>query len=106
MIEHHQVTKPIPKEIIDKFIKKICEDVARPSKLNTNYNNLHNIKKLIIFTNNITESENIHNLLMNKCCSELGPFIELETNIDRKEWNRSITLFESSIEKNNVSLFW
>jgi hypothetical protein len=106
MTEQYQLTRPIPKEIVDKFIKKICEDAAKPLNLNINYSNMNNVNKLIIFTNNITESEKIHNSLMNKCCLELGDFIEFETNIDRKEWNRSIALFESSIEKNSVSLFW
>ena len=106
MVEKIETISPIPKEIINKFIQTICKDVTSQMHLNFNYSNVDDIKKSLIFTNNIAESEKVHALLMNKCANELGPFIEKETGIDRNKWNRSITLFESVVEQNHVSLFW
>ena len=97
---------PIPKPLIDKFIKSICESATKETNLVSNYSSSEGVQKIIILTNNIVESEKIHTLLMSKCCFELGDFIEKETNTNRNQWNRSITLFESVVEQNNVSIFW
>lgn len=97
---------PIPKEILDQFIHQICTNIVTDLKLSLNSNNIDDIKTIIIFTNNIKESETVHKLLIEQCNYKLGQFIELKTGIDRKYWNRSISLFESKVEPGSVILSW
>jgi len=101
-----ETVKAIPKELITKFIRQTCNEICTPKNLNLNYNINNNLNKLLIFTNDISESEKTYYEILKKCTEELGLFIENETNSDRKNWNRNITLFESIVETNLITLYW
>lgn len=98
--------RPITKAILDQFIEHICTNVTSDLKLSMNSNKIENIKTIQIFTNNIDESETVHKLIIEQCNYKLGEFIELKTGIDRKYWNRSISLFESKIDERVVTIIW
>lgn len=106
MVDEIKHVSPIPREIINKFIRSVCKNITVQLNLTLNYSNVDNVHKILIFTNNLAESEKVHDLLMNRCLVELGSFVEEETGIDREKWNRTLTLFESVVEQNNVTLFW
>jgi len=94
---------PISKELKTKFlleeVVKLCAEY--------NYKHIYNEKKdtIIISTFNEKLGEEFEKELTKRMVN-LGDFLEKETGKNRKKFNRTITLFENSIDLDSVKLYW
>ena len=98
--------KPIPSELKSKFCKHLCEKIANDLELDATYNVNSGIHNFIYFSNNTHSSEVILKTINKEIAGELIKFIETETHENAQEYDRSITLFESTSTEVNLTITW
>jgi len=98
--------KPIPKELILKFVSEIVTHIGTKGHNDFNINPQSDGScRISIFTNKLSESESILDAIVSIFSSGLSKFIESETGESCKKYNRSLTMFESQVEENAVIIF-
>lgn len=99
--------KPITPELKSKFCKHLCEKVASEYNFENNYRKTGAINTFIYFATEKHSPESILELINKKVSSELITFIETETGENAQSYDRSIALFESdSNEENVLTITW
>lgn len=102
-----EALKPIPKKLLTKFFKEGFTEICTVAKIDVSHIKMNDQTHLLnIFTTSKEQGERIIEAMMHKVAYELGSFLEKETGEDRKKFHRSVTLFESSVEQNQVSVRW
>ena len=102
--EHHRL-KSISKEIITKFVKLVCERISNKSGYDLIETRMIGSKVLTIMIPETTNGEKVLSLINKTVAYEFGDFIEKETNESRKLYDRSITLFESTVDVNRITIY-
>ncbi len=102
-----EALKPIPKDLLTKFFREGFAEICNVAKIDVSHIKMNDQTHVLnIFTTNRTQGEKIIEAMMHKVAYELGNFLEKETGEDRRTFYRSVTLFESSVEENQVSIRW
>jgi len=98
--------KPISKELKSKFVKHLCEAVATECKLDVNFNVNGGIHNFVFFSNEEYTADDVLTLINERLPKEIVIFIETETGDHATEYDRSVTLFESSSTEVNLTITW
>lgn len=99
--------KPVPKEIITKFLKTGFEAIANKIGIDYNCMNMdNNIKLITIFTKDKKQGEFVLEAMSHKTAHTFGDFIEKETGVSKKKFYRTVTLFESTVDENRLTITW
>lgn len=102
--EHHHL-KSISKEIITKFVKLVCERICNKSGYDLIETRMNNSKVITVMIPETTNGETVLSLINKTVAYEFGDFIEKEMKESRKLYDRNITLFESTVDVNRITIY-
>lgn len=106
-LEKGSSLKPLPKELITKFLKNSCKEIASTAGCEYNYMILaDNVNNITIFTNSEKTGLKIGEELNRRIAYNMAEFIETETGESATRYFRTVTLFESTVEDNRISIQW
>lgn len=92
----------ISNELKTKFllyeIKKLCK------KFKLEFNHID--RSIVVYIDSKKIGLKFEEVLNKQISQDLGNFLEKETEKDRKVFDRTITLYESSIDFNKFNMYW